>query len=90
MKELEELEPNEVLDLQDKVKDKLEEIEDSIEDIIKIGDVVIADRRKAFDSDMSPEQIRQFGIKNRLPKACLLYTSPSPRDLSTYRMPSSA
>ena len=23
-------------------------------------------------------------------KACLLYTSPSPRDLSTYRMPSSA
>ena len=22
--------------------------------------------------------------------ACLLYTSPSPRDLSTYRMPSSA
>ena len=25
-----------------------------------------------------------------LPYACLLYTSPSPRDLSTYRMPSSA
>ena len=24
------------------------------------------------------------------PKACLLYTSPSPRDLSTSRMPSSA
>ena len=23
-------------------------------------------------------------------KSCLLYTSPSPRDLSTYRMPSSA
>ena len=23
-------------------------------------------------------------------KICLLYTSPSPRDLSTYRMPSSA
>ena len=26
----------------------------------------------------------------KLPKACLLYTSPSPRDLSTSRMPSSA
>ena len=25
-----------------------------------------------------------------LPKPCLLYTSPSPRDLSTSRMPSSA
>ena len=24
------------------------------------------------------------------PKSCLLYTSPSPRDLSTSRMPSSA
>ena len=27
---------------------------------------------------------------NMLPKVCLLYTSPSPRDLSTSRMPSSA
>ena len=70
-KELKGLTTNDVLNLQDKVKDKLEEIEDSIEDIIKIGDVVIADRRKAFDSDMSPEQIRQFGIKNRLPKAVI-------------------
>ena len=26
----------------------------------------------------------------RMPKGCLLYTSPSPRDLSTSRMPSSA
>ena len=25
-----------------------------------------------------------------VPRACLLYTSPSPRDLSTSRMPSSA
>ena len=29
-------------------------------------------------------------IKNALKKSCLLYTSPSPRDLSTSRMPSSA
>ena len=52
-RELEELEPNDVLDLQDKVKDKLEEIEDSIEQIIKVGDGVDADRESAFDSDMS-------------------------------------
>ena len=67
-RELEELEPNDVLDLQDKVKDKLEEIEDSIEQIIKVGDGVDADRRAAFDSDMTPDQIQKFGIKNRLPK----------------------
>ena len=29
-------------------------------------------------------------VKQKLPKACLLYTSPSPRDRSSSRMPSSA
>ena len=33
-------------------------------------------------------QVRSAGINNIL--GCLLYTSPSPRDLSTSRMPSSA
>jgi len=66
--ELKELSPNDVLNLQDKVKDKLDEIEDDIERIIKIGDGVDADRRKAFDTDMTPDQIQKFGIKNRLPK----------------------
>ena len=35
---------------------------------------------------------RTRGLKNpdKAPKVCLLYTSPSPRDLSTSRMPSSA
>ena len=32
----------------------------------------------------------EFFWKIMLPSACLLYTSPSPRDLSTSRMPSSA
>ena len=31
-----------------------------------------------------------FAARHSLSKACLLYTSPSPRDLSTSRMPSSA
>ena len=31
-----------------------------------------------------------FGITSVSPAICLLYTSPSPRDLSTSRMPSSA
>ena len=66
--ELKELSPNEVLDLQDKVKDKLEEIEDSLEDIVKIGDTVDAERRAAFNRDMTPDEIRTYGVKNRLPK----------------------
>ena len=31
-----------------------------------------------------------YGVSNLPPVSCLLYTSPSPRDLSTSRMPSSA
>ena len=36
--------------------------------------------------------VRHFGgeVEQAVPAACLLYTSPSPRDLSTSRMPSSA
>jgi len=66
--ELKELNPNDILNLQEKIKDKLDEIEDSLEQIKKIGDTVDAERRAAFDTDMSPDEIRQFGIKNRLPK----------------------
>ncbi len=66
--ELKELQPDDILNLQEKINEKLEEIEDSIKDIIKIGDGIDADRRAAFDTDMTPDQIQKFGIKNRLPK----------------------
>ena len=36
------------------------------------------------------EPEHRFGMSDDDPKNCLLYTSPSPRDLSTSRMPSSA
>ena len=43
----------------------------------------------------APEQDAWFdefgtGVQGEWVKICLLYTSPSPRDLSTSRMPSSA
>ena len=66
--ELKELQPNDILNLQDKINDKLEEIEDGIKDIIKVGDTVDTERRAAFDTDMTPDEIRQYGVKNRLPK----------------------
>ena len=70
-RELEGLTSDDVLNLQDKINDKLDEIEDNIRDIIKIGDGVDAERRAAFDRDMSPDEIRKYGIKNRLPKAVI-------------------
>jgi predicted nucleotidyltransferase len=66
--ELSDLKPDDILNLQDKINSKLEEIEDGIKDIIKVGDGVATDRRTAFDTDMSPDEIRTYGIKNRLPK----------------------
>ena len=43
--ELKGLSTDDVLNLQDKIKDKLEEIEQNLEDIVKIGDGVDAERR---------------------------------------------
>ena len=33
---------------------------------------------------------KEGGVRSKAFRVCLLYTSPSPRDLSTSRMPSSA
>ena len=41
-----------------------------------------------FDNDKVEEY--KTRVKYELDQICLLYTSPSPRDLSTSRMPSSA
>ena len=38
----------------------------------------------------TPLLMQLFFLYYTLPQLCLLYTSPSPRDLSTSRMPSSA
>ena len=66
--ELSELKPDDIQGLQDKVNGKLKEIEKDLQDIINIGDTVDVERRAAFDTDMTPDQIRTYGIKNRLPK----------------------
>jgi len=66
--ELSELKPGEIKDLEKRVKGKLDEIETDLQDLINIGDTVDSERRAAFDTDMSPDEIKTFSIKNRLPK----------------------
>ena len=41
-------------------------------------------------ADRAADDIISAGLMENFPEICLLYTSPSPRDLSTSRMPSSA
>ena len=66
--ELKGLTTDDVLNLQDKINTKLDEIEDSIEVLVDIGDDVVKQRQSAFNDDMTPEEIRQFGKKHKLPK----------------------
>ena len=66
--ELKQLTNNDVLNLQALVNDKLEEIEDSIRRLKAIGDKLTTDRRDIFSREMTPDEIREFGKQNKLPK----------------------
>ena len=65
--ELTELKPGEIQDLEKRIKNKLNEIEQDIQDLTDIGAEVDAERRAAFDKDMTPDEIKTYSIKNRLP-----------------------
>ncbi len=66
--ELKDLTNADIENLSGLVSKKLAEIKDSINTLIDIGDKTIADRKDAFSIDMSPDEIRKFCVKNRLPK----------------------
>ena len=66
--ELTGLQPTDIADLQELINKKLEEIEEGIKVLVKIGDDTMADRHAAFSNDMSPDEIRKFGKKHKLPK----------------------
>ena len=58
----------------------------------RINAIVIEGEQEAHDNYISiatliPNELEEL---TKLARICLLYTSPSPRDLSTSRMPSSA
>ena len=65
--ELIDLKTGEIRDLEKKVKGKLDEIEESLKSLSDIGNKVDSDRKSAFLDDMTPDEIKTFSIKNRLP-----------------------
>jgi hypothetical protein len=66
--ELKELDKDDIENLSGRVKEKLAELEKDMKVLINIGKDVWSDRQGAFTKDMSPEQIRKYGVRNRLPK----------------------
>jgi len=66
--ELKELDSDDVINLQELINDKLNEIEDGIKHLVDMGNTVLKDRADAFATDMTPEEIKTFGKKNQLPK----------------------
>ena len=54
--------------------------------------IVVLDKMQAVleELNVSVERFNLYEMKNALTTLCLLYTSPSPRDRTRSRMPSSA
>ena len=79
-----------------KVTKKTASKSEKVEKVEPVEEVVAApakpNRRKAFEDNAESRKTRAWlaGKPRKHPLHCLLYTSPSPRDLSTSRMPSSA
>ena len=67
-KELRELTTKDVDGIKKIVKEKLEEIEETIKILADIGDEMVKQRQNAFANPMTPDEIRKYGIKNKLPK----------------------
>jgi len=65
--ELAQFAPEDVKGLQSQVQAKLDEINDSVKKLAATYKTIHALRNIAFRAEMSPEEIRQFQIKNKLP-----------------------
>ena len=66
--ELKELDQDDIDNLQGEVKKKLAELEKDMKVLINIGHDVWNERQGEFKKDVSPERIRKYGARNRLPK----------------------
>ena len=67
---------------------EMKPIMDKLVTLAKKGD--LASRRRAIAQIRDKDAVKKLFAVMGERYACLLYTSPSPRDLSTSRMPSSA
>ena len=71
------------------MKEREKRISDGLE-AAKKADDSLEEAKLAFDKELDQAKAEAAEILEKANTSCLLYTSPSPRDLSTSRMPSSA
>lgn len=69
--ELKSLSKEDISGLDFEIKKTLVDIESSVSDIIKLYDNAKLIRKAAFEKNMTPMEIRKFGIKNNLPENVL-------------------
>ena len=63
-----ELDADEVAELKFRLQSKLEEIEKDANDLVDMYTTTKEERRKAFETPMTPDQIAKWGEQQRLPK----------------------
>jgi len=65
---LQDMDTTQINELKEKTQEKLQEIEDGVEALVRSYKNVTSLRKQAFDKDMSPTEIRKYGKKNKLPE----------------------
>jgi len=61
------LDDDNIKGLKARLRAKLDEIDDGVDDLIHKRDMVKSARKNAFDRQMTPDEIKEFGSKNLLP-----------------------
>jgi len=66
--ELKTLSPKQINNLKERIEEKLNDIEDNVDEIIRTYKNIKDLRKKIFERDLSPAEIRKYGHKNKLPE----------------------
>jgi len=66
-KELVELDDDDIENLRDRIQGKIKELEDDINTLIDMKDDALDKRKSGFEGEMTPEDIKKYGVRNKLP-----------------------
>lgn len=66
--DLKRLDPDNIDNLKEIISTKVGEIMSGIKALVDAGDQTMKDRKEVFDADLTPDEIRDYGKKNALPK----------------------